>query len=233
MINFKKNKNTILVIVAHPDDEVFGCGGTIARHIYNKDRVFCMHLTDGVKAKYTNLNKNLAIRKQNLLKVEKLLKFKWLHKYSGKFIDQKLDSINLTKIVREIELAKNQVKPNVVYTHSFSDLNKDHRLVAEATLVAFRPKSESNFSSILSFEVPSATDFGSSMIKKNFTPNHFVNIKKFWTLKKRAMKIYGKETLKYPNSRSVKGVEMLNSLRGIQNGIEMAEAFEVTKTIIR
>lgn len=233
MKNFQKNKRKILVVVAHPDDEVFGCAGTIARHIKNNDKVFCMYLTDGVKAKYKNAEKNFRIRKNNLLKVERLLKFKWLHEFSGKFIDQKLDTVSLTKISKEIELAKNKVNPDIIYTHSFSDLNKDHRLVVEATLVAFRPKPENKFTSILSFEVPSATDFGGSSIKKNFSPNYFVNIKKFWKIKKKAMKIYGRETLKYPNSRSLKGVEVLNNLRGIQNGIEIAEAFEIIKTIKR
>lgn len=233
MIGHNKKNLTVLVVVAHPDDEVYGCGGTIIRHVQSGDKVYCMYLTDGVKAKYKKIDQNIIIRKKNLIKVEKLMKFKWLHKLSGKFEDQKLDTIGITEIAKQIEMVKKEINPDLIYSHSFADLNKDHRVTVEATLIAFRPKSDSTVKAILSFEVPSATDFGGSNIKKNFSPNYFVNIKKFWNLKKRAMKIYGRETLKFPNSRSIKGVEVLNHLRGVQNGIEMAEAFEVIKLIAR
>ena len=228
-----KKKNRVLIIVAHPDDEVLGCGGTIAKHIYNGDKVFCIYLADGITARNFNTNKTLIQRKQSLIKVEKFLGFKWIRKFCGKFRDQRLDAVNLLDIIKIIEEAKKEVNPDIIYTHSQSDLNIDHRLVAEASLVAFRPTASQSFKAILSFEIPSATDYGGNIIKRNFNPNFIVNIKKFWKIKKKAINLYKHEILKFPNSRSLKGIEALHITRGVQNGIEIAEAFEVIKLVDR
>jgi len=233
-LNFlNKKKNKVLVVVAHPDDEILGCGGTIAKHIHNGDKVFCIYMADGISARNSITQKMLVERERNLKKVEKLLKFKWIKKFCGAFQDQRLDAENLLNIIKIIEETKKQINPDIIYTHSTSDLNIDHRLVAEATFVAFRPTAGQNYKAILSFEVPSATDYGGNFLNRSFSPNLFVNIKKFWKIKKKALNLYKGEILKFPNSRSLKGIEALNMTRGVQNGIEIAEAFEVVKLILR
>lgn len=232
MIFDKTRKLKILIVSAHPDDEVLGCGATIAKHVSLNHQVYSLTLTDGTKAREKK-NQKTKERNNALKNCSKFLGFKILENLSGKFDDQNLDNVRLLEIIKIIEQAKNQVKPDIIYTHSMSDLNIDHRVVAEATFVAFRPISSANFSTIISYEIPSATDYGSRIIHPSFSPNFFVNIEKFWNKKIQALKIYDLEILNYPNSRSYKSIEALAITRGSQNGIKKAEAFEIVKTIHR
>jgi len=223
-----KKKNIVLVCVAHPDDETFGCGGTIAKHIKDGDKVYCISFTDGVSSRKNIKSKDIKSRELSKKKSEKILGFKWLTN-SLLFEDNKLNYTNLLNVIKIIEEAKKKVKPNIVYTHFVEDLNIDHRIVAEATLTAFRPI-KNNFEKIFSFEVPSATDYRYYK-KKQFTPNFINDISKFWKIKKKAILAYKAELQKFPNSRSLKGIETLAKYRGLQNGLNYAEAFILVKEI--
>lgn len=229
----KKNKK-VLICVAHSDDETIGCGGTIAAHIKNKDQVFCAYMTDGVGAR-SSKKKEILIKERfkNSELASKILGFVWLHQYCGNFPDNALDSVRFLDIVKKIECVKKQIKPDIIYTHNPSDLNIDHKIVAEATLTAFRPMAGETWQKILAFEVPSSTDYG--YFKKNniFVPNYFNNIDPYWNKKNKALLAYKNEIKKYPNSRSLKGIKSLAYLRGSQNGIKMAEAFQILKEIKR
>ena len=116
-------------------------------------------------------------------------------------------------------------------THNFSDLNIDHRKIAEATLTAFRPEPKEKLEQFLTFEVPSSTDYRVLRNKKNFIPNYFVNIEKFIKTKIKAIKCYKKEIKPYPHSRSINGVINLSKIRGNQSGLKYAEAFEIIRKI--
>ena len=226
-----KNKK-VLIIVAHPDDETIGCGGLIVKLKKKKSKIFSMYLSDGRSARDKKENNNSLVLKESS-EAAKVLGFKWLNDFCGKFEDQKLDNVSLLSIIKIIEKAKNKIKPDLIITHSKSDLNRDHRIVYEAVVTAFRPKHKETWSQILSFEVASATDYGNSLFEKKFDPNYFVNIKQEWSKKEKALKAYKSEMLEFPNSRSIKGIKTLNQLRGVQNGIDMAEAFELVKFITR
>ena len=225
-----RKKNTILVCVAHPDDETFGCGGTIAKHVSNGDKVYCISFTDGVSSRKNSKQDDLKKRELSKIKAAKILKFKWL---SNKFLfeDNRLNYGNLLEITKIIETAKRKIKPNIIYTHYVEDLNIDHRVIAEATLTAFRPL-KNNFEKIFSFEVPSATDYRYYK-KKQFNPNYISDITKFWKIKKKAILAYKKELQKFPNSRSLHGIETLSKYRGSQNGLKYAEGFVLIKEISR
>tara|TARA_Y100000389_G_scaffold120177_1_gene117392 strand:+ start:357 stop:1046 length:690 start_codon:yes stop_codon:yes gene_type:complete len=224
-------KKKILIIVAHTDDESFGCGGLIKKMSLNKNKVSAISFTNGVGARTNNRDKEIKNRKTSSIKAAKILGFNWLAQYD--YPDNQLDTTGLLEIIQVIEKHKKQFKPHVVITHNFSDLNIDHRKIAEATLTAFRPEPNEKLEQLLTFEVPSATDFRILKNKKNFLPNYFVNIDKFFNKKIKAIKSYKKEAKPYPHSRSIIGIKNLNKIRGNQCGMKYAEAFEIVRKIER
>lgn len=227
-------KKRVLVSIAHPDDEVLGCGGTIAKHVSKGDEVFCICMTDGVGARILKKkSKDVSERKKAALAASKKLGFIWLDDYCANFPDNGLDSIKLLEIIRVIERAKLKVNPHIVYTHDSNDLNIDHKLVSDATMTAFRPHEGEICESIFAIEIPSASDYGSYKNSSNFNPNYYVDISQTWTKKFNALKCYGKEMKKYPNSRSFKGLKILAEYRGTQVGIKKAEAFKILRQINR
>lgn len=227
-------KKKILVLAAHPDDETIGCGGTILKHILSNDKVFCIYFTDGVGArKNKNNKKEINERKKSAKKAEKILGFRWMEKYCGFFPDNELDKVSLLKIIKIIEKIKKIVSPDIIYTHCPYDLNIDHQKIAEATITAFRPQDKEKWKKILTYEIPSSTDYAYHKNKKNFSPNYFVDISKYWLKKKKALLAYKRELKKFPNSRSLKGIENLANFRGSQNGLKKAEAFQIIKSIDR
>lgn len=225
-----KNK-TILVIVAHPDDETIGMGGTIALHSEKGDDVFCLSLCDGVSARDNHTDDQLKIRNKAAQTTADRLKFKWLK--SPNFKDNCLDAISLISVIKSIEKIKEKIKPDIIYTHSQADLNIDHRIVNQATLTAFRPQSNELCSEIRLMEVSSATDYSFGKINGLFEPNLFISIKDVWDLKLKALESYSMEIRDYPHTRSYDGIKNLAKYRGNQVGLDMAEAFEIVRKIKR
>ncbi len=223
-------KENILIVVAHRDDETLGCGGTIAKFAKQNYNLFAISMTDGVSSRLEFKKKEIKERYNNSIKASKILNFKWLDDISGKFQDNRMDKASILEITKLIEKAKKKIRPTIVITHYPEDLNIDHQIVANATMTAFRPKTNEKCRLILSFEVPSSTDYA-NFKKKTFNPNYFVNIFKFWKQKKRALKMYKKEILNYPNSRSLKGLENLAKYRGNQVGLKMAESFYILRSL--
>jgi len=224
-------KKKVLVIVAHPDDEVIGCGGYLAKLKSEGCKIYAVHFTDGETARKSSGLNDINYRKSCALRASKIIGYQWIHKYCGIFLDQRLDALPLLELVQKIEDIKKQIKPDIVITHSNKDLNLDHRIIFEAALTAFRPKFSENCKMILSFEIPSATDYGVSLSRENFIPNLSIDISKFWNKKKKALLAYKKELQKYPNSLSLRGIEILNRLRGVQSGLQIAEGFEIIRKI--
>ncbi|MCC4241926.1 PIG-L deacetylase family protein [Thalassospira povalilytica] len=220
----------VLVVVAHSDDEALGCGASIARHVENGDNVYVLSMTDGVGARHSGLTE-VTERQQAAENSARVLGFKWAA--TGSFPDNALDTVPLLDLAKFIEAVKADVKPAIVYTHSAADLNIDHRRVCEATLTAFRPQPNEVFSEIRCFETASATDYGHKSVTGTFTPNLFVNVASVWHKKVAALEAYHAEMRQQPHSRSLEGLEYLARIRGVQNGIEMAEAFEVLRKIER
>jgi LmbE family N-acetylglucosaminyl deacetylase len=221
-------KKNVLIIVAHRDDETIGCGATIAKLSKNNYNIFAISMTDGVSSRKGFNNIQIKKRYINSINVSKILKFKWLDHFSGQFKDNNMGSESLLDVVKLIEKAKKEVNPEIVFTHFSEDLNIDHQIVANATMTAFRPKDNDNCKMILSFEIPSSTDYASYK-KIIFRPNYYVNIEHFWKQKLKALKAYKNELMKYPNSRSLKGLENLAKLRGNQVGFKMAESFQILR----
>ena len=230
----RKNKSeVVLVVVAHTDDETLGCGGTIARHVKNGVKVYGLSMTDGASARGTEDGEEIKKRAQASINAGKILGLEWLD--GGSFPDNAMDTVGLLDVTKVIERerAKMLTKPTIIYTHSLADLNIDHRIVSQATLIAFRPQPNEVWEEIRTFEVASATDYGHKSITKAFTPNLYVDISETWQTKLAALKEYSMEMREPPHTRSFDGLENLAKYRGHQVGLPYAEAFEIIRKVER
>ncbi len=225
-------KKRILVVAAHPDDEILGCGGTLARFRDEGNKIQSIFFTNGVSSRdKKETKKAIKIRKKNALSVAKKLK-------SNKPIffdypDNQLDTIPLLKIIKKIEKVLKIFKPNIIFTHFDKDLNIDHQIVSKAVTTATRPLSGSKLEMILFFEILSSTEWTYQNNKNSFTPNYFINVEKFISKKKDLLKIYREELREWPHSRSLRGIEILSNYRGMMSGTSNAEAFILSKKFLR
>jgi LmbE family N-acetylglucosaminyl deacetylase len=217
--------NKILVIVAHPDDEVLGCGATIAKHTENGDKVQVVFVADGFSSREAEDGERnlLAIEVAGILGCENPIFLD--------FPDNKLDTVPLLRIIKEIEKNINNLQPNIIYTHYFSDLNIDHQITHKAVMTACRPQPDFCVKEIYSFETLSATHWQSSSMGRAFNPNYFVDASGFMKQKIRALQSYDNEMRDYPHARSYKTVESLAKFRGSVAGVQYAEAFIVERLI--
>lgn len=218
----------MLVVAAHPDDEVLGCGGTIAWHVARGDHVHVLMLGDGVTGRS-------AIRKYKTSKLKKQRETAALEANGvlGSFVelaglpDNRFDSVDLLDIVQRIEDTKREVQPQIVYTHHRGDLNIDHRRVNQAVLTAFRPQPGELCSALFFFEVNSSTEWNFSMLESVFVPQRAVEITPFWNLKIKALECYKQELRERPHPRSLESIAALARWRGAIFGMVQAEVFEV------
>jgi LmbE family N-acetylglucosaminyl deacetylase len=212
----------ILVVVAHSDDEILGCGGTILKHISQGDEVKVIFLTDGVGSRGVGSSEVQRRARSTISAMEKM----GVKNYTSlSFPDNKLDSVPLLDIVQVIEDESKDFFPETIYTHFYGDLNIDHQIVNRAVKTSFRPLPETSVSKILSFEVLSSTEWGF----RPFDPNYFVNISEFKDLKMEALKAYDEEMRVAPHTRSYENVESLMMFRGHSVGYKYAEAFCVER----
>ena len=225
MENLKLSKNNkILIIAAHPDDEMLGCGGSIVK-LKEKNQISVVFLTNGVSAR-TKSKKAANIRKNECLNLFKKLN---LSKPTiMNFPDNQLDKVPLLKIIKKIETIIKKYKPNIVLTHYENCLNIDHQIAYRATITACRPLKTKSVKTILSFEVLSSTDWA-SFEKKNFQPNFYINISNQIKDKLKFLSYYKSEIKKYPHSRSLKAIEALAKIRGTSSGYNFAEAFYLVR----
>lgn len=219
---------SILVIVAHPDDEVLGCGGTIARHIAEGDTVNVAFMADGLTSRRDGVTSELQEREKardEALDILGVSKF-----YALNFPDNRMDIVPLLDVVQELELIIEQVRPTRVYTHHHGDLNVDHRVTHQAVMTACRPVPGSGVREILTFEVMSSTEWATPGVAP-FVPNAFVDISEYLPKKLEALAAYKMEMRPMPHSRSVAHIEVLARHRGNSVGVEVAEAFEVVRVV--
>ena len=233
----------ILVIAAHPDDEVLGMGGTIVKHINSGNEVKILIMSTGISARRSvnyksnstyetdsNLNKKMTKQIQKL-KVDaknaaKILGTKNLELLD--FPDNEMDTVSNLKITKTIEHIINDFKPKIVYTHSRIDINVDHRIIHDAVLTATRPKFSNSISEVISFEVPSSSEWNFPNV---FSPNIFVDISKELKTKLKAMKAYKNEIEKFPHPRSVEALEAYAKKWGSVSGFMAAEAFSLLRKL--
>lgn len=216
-----KDSKKILILAAHPDDEVLGCGGVIQRYKESKNEIYVCIVTDGSSTQYSG-NKKIARQKDvECEKANKLLGVKRVFRLN--FPDMKLDTIPHFEVNNKINEIVEKIKPNVIYTHSSLDVNKDHYFVNQSTQVVVRP-GKSYLVKVYEYEVFSSTEWARD---KAFIPNTFVNIEKYIDKKIEGFKKYRTEVRKYPHPRSPEGIKSLAKYRGLQSGYKYAEAFRL------
>lgn len=223
--NEKQTNEVVLVVAAHPDDEVLGCGGTLALHAENGDEVHVLILADGETSRQEG--KEVSERWACADRAATVLGIK-LFKILG-FPDNQLDRIALLEIVREIESAIVQLKPTVIYTHHGGDLNIDHQVSCRAVMTACRPLPGLTVNSIYTFETVSSTEWAIPQLDKMFRPVRAIEISDTMQKKMAALKCYDSEMRAVPHARSYEVVECLAKLRGAQFGLPNAEVFDVLR----
>jgi N-acetylglucosamine malate deacetylase 1 len=218
----------VLVVAAHADDEVLGCGGTIARHIAEGDSVYLVLMADGVNSRTGASEADMELRRSAADRAQQILGVTEVH-YLG-FPDNRLDSIPLLDIVQELESVVQRIAPSVIYTHHHGDLNIDHCRTQEAVMTACRPQPGCSVKEIYGFEVLSSTEWATPQTEP-FTPTLYVDISAQFPAKLAALKAYAEEMHSTPHSRSLEHAEVLAQHRGYSIGVQVAEAFVVYRMI--
>lgn len=206
----------ILVVVAHPDDEVIGMGGTISKLTKLGNRVTVMFLATDAKKANELVEDIPNVSKYKMMKESSYM-------LGCDFLDLGFDVLLLDKtptflLAKKIVslCEKHNIRPEIVFTHDSNDRHKDHKAVNEATLLAFRPNS--GIKKLYSFEIP-----GSS---QGFDPNHFEDVTRDFFDKVEALKCYDSELKEFPGIISIQSMESLAKVRGSQIGVEKAEGFK-------
>ncbi len=218
----------VLVVAAHPDDEVLGCGGTMARHAAAGDEVHVLFLADGEGAR---LDAGSVPERMRTARAAAEI----LGARDPEFLslpDNRLDSLDLLDVVRRVEYVVERVRPTVVYTHHGGDLNIDHRIACKSVLTACRPLPGHPVRAIYAFEVASSTEWADSSTPDAFRPDRWVDVTAQLDAKHRALECYVAEMRPFPHSRSFEAVEALARWRGASAGLEAAEAFTTLRVVI-
>ncbi len=229
--NLLKNKK-ILIVAAHPDDELLGLGGSIHKSI-NEDKclVDALIMSKGIVSRgKTDIIKKISIQEKSIKKASKILGINNIDLED--FPDNKFDTVALLDIVQRIENKIKRFNPDVIMTHHEKDLNIDHQIVSKAVVTATRPLPESKSALILTFETPSSTEWQVQDPQNSFFPNFYNQIsKKNLIAKQKAIKSYLSEYRPYPHPRSTRSLEAFARRWGSVIGVEFAEVFRVIRII--
>lgn len=218
----------VLVVASHADDEVLGCGGTIARLASEGDQVHLVLMADGVNSRPGASRADLANRMAAASKAHQILGTSSVSYLE--LPDNKMDSQPLLEIVQALEPIIHRLAPSLIFTHHHGDLNIDHQITQRAVMTACRPQPGSPVKAIYGFEVLSSTEW-TVPGKDPFLPNLFIDISSHLGAKLRALDAYSKEMREVPHSRSIQHAEVLARHRGYCMGVEAAEAFVVYRII--
>jgi len=233
-MNFKNKK--ILVVVAHPDDELLGLGATMHKLINEQNcSVRVIILGEGItsrseKRSSEQWSKELKIHKQNIEKARKIIGYESVGIYD--FPDNRFDTVALLDIIKVIEKEKKIFQPEVIFTHHGGDLNIDHQKTFEAVITACRPMKNEIVKTIITFETPSGTEWRSPTDPYHFIPNIFFSVSNSNIDSKiRGMESYEFEKRKFPHPRSPEALRMQAKRWGVINGVDNAEAFCLIRSI--
>ena len=219
-----ENKNIVLVIAAHPDDELLGCGGTVALHTKNGDDVYSLIVCEGESVRYSTQKVN---QKNSTAEAAEVLGVKDVRMLD--YPDQKLDTFNLTEIIQSIEAVVREIKPNIIYTQFGGDVNRDHELLFKAAMVATRP-TEKYIEAVFAFDTASSTEWG---YPRSFIPDLWVDIQQTLDIKLKAMARYESELCDYPHPRSLEGLKYRAHAWGNQCCLDAAEVFMTIRRVSR
>ena len=224
-------KKRVLIVAAHPDDEVLGCGGTIARMVKEGHEAYTMILGEGITSRDSERSRTareddvMSLRRDAKM-ANKILGVKEVFFFD--LPDNRFDTVPLLDIVKTVEKIKDRIRPQIIFTHYWNDLNIDHQLTYKAVITATRPAKGECVKDIYSFETPSSTEWSYPV---EFSPDAFFDISKSIDAKIRALKRYKSEIKPYPHPRSIEGVEIIAKNWGMKTGLDFAEAFKTVRAI--
>jgi LmbE family N-acetylglucosaminyl deacetylase len=216
----------VLIIAAHPDDEVLGCGGTIAKLADEGSTIHVAFLSDGVFSRtddHANQQQKLHTRRAAAQKACDILGVNSVS--FGDFPDNRMDTVALLDITKALEELITKHRPEILFTHHAGDINIDHRRTHEAVVTACRPQCAHPVKTLLCFEVPSSTEWQLPGSAPVFAPNWFMDVSGTLERKLAALDAYAAELRTWPHPRSRQGVEHLARWRGATIGVDAAEAF--------
>lgn len=217
----------VVAVVAHPDDEVLGVGGALARHASDGADVTVLVVADGATSRYPDAMLEalqIAGQRAALCLGSHDIRFAGLP-------DQRLDGLPLIDITQRVEALLDEVVPDVVYTHFPGDVNLDHVTVARATWTACRPYQRPGLNEILAFETPSSTEWGWPSLGDHFSPNVFVDVSETIDAKIAAMACYDSELRLAPHPRGLDALRTRAQYWGSIVGCTAAEPFMLLRSL--
>lgn len=223
----------VLVLSAHPDDEVLGMGGTIAKLVKNGCVVDVLIVTDGSSSQYRDsdhLAEIIEAKKNETRNCADVLGVRDV--YYGELPDMKLDTTPHIRINQVIEDVIDKVQPDTVFTHFWGDVNCDHQNVYKSTLVAVRPVMGQVVKELYCYRVPSSTEWTPNKADTMFMPNFFVDIEQFSEQKYKAFACYSTELRDYPHPRSVQYLRESDKAAGLKVGLLAAEEFVLLRKLV-
>lgn len=229
-------KKNILIIAAHPDDEVLGLGGTILYHKKKGDHISVIFMSDGVTGRDFHYNRKK--REDEIIQRKKMSQsaFEYYDGYHIDFFDLpnlRMDQEPILKLTKLIEKKIAFLKPSIIYTHCASDTNIDHVITHKAVVIACRPIPNFIVESIRAFEVPSSTEYSVETLGTQFLPNLYIDISIFKKEKMKLIKCYDYEMRAHPHPRSYRSLLAKDIYRGSSVGLKYAEAFIEIRKIIK
>lgn len=221
----------ILIVAAHPDDEVLGCFGTVSRFIKEGYEAYTLILGEGKTARddkrvAENKKDELELLNTEIVKANDIIGIKKV--FVESFPDNRFDSVDLLDIIKVISKIKEEIKPDIIFTHYEHDLNIDHQITYKAVITATRPMEDECVKEIYSFEILSSTEWNYPL---SFSPDTYYDISETIDLKINAMKKYISELCEYPHPRSIEGIELNAKYQGMRIGKRYVEAFKSVRVI--
>jgi LmbE family N-acetylglucosaminyl deacetylase len=224
---------SVLVVAAHPDDEILGCGGTMTRLAREGHEVRIAILAEGMSSRYAHREDADARQQQHLHAQAQQAADKVGAKelVLCKLPDNRLDTVPLLDVVKTVEELVARFRPETIYTHHPGDLNVDHGVVHRAVLTATRPASGQSVREVYAFEVPSSTEWAFQSFGMSFRPNVFVDIADWLETKIAALACYDTEIRKFPHPRSAEALRAIATRWGSVVGLQAVEAFELIRSV--
>jgi LmbE family N-acetylglucosaminyl deacetylase len=223
----------VLVVAAHPDDELLGCGGTAARLAQEGHSVYFAILGEGITSRRPQGERADTERLKALHaashSVGTLLGAKEVSLHG--LPDNRFDSLPLLEVIKTVEQLIQRWGPTAVYTHHGGDLNVDHQVVARAVLTATRPMAGQAVRDLYMFEIASSTEWAFQQLAPVFKPNVFVDISYTLPLKLEGMRQYESEARPFPHPRSEEALTAIAHRWGSVAGCRAAEAFEAVRIL--
>ena len=223
----------ILVIVAHPDDEILGVGATIAKRVKAGDEIYALILGEGQTSrwKHRDMADSSVVKELHMDTMNAVDVIGYKDVFFENLPDNRFDSIDLLDVVKCVEYYIQDIKPEVIYTHHLGDLNIDHQITHKAVLTATRPIGEYSVREIYAFETLSSSEWNFGNKEGAFFPTYFEDITDFLDMKCKAMEAYKTELCEYPHPRSLRMLKAVAEKWGAMIGCEFAEAFEVIRLV--